>query len=486
MLWTRRWLVLSVWLIASVASVAVVSRIPSVYQAEAVIVVDSQKIPETFVSSTVNGDPVDRLAMITESIMSSARLLDTIRAFNLYHRERQRLTEEELLREMHADISVSFEKNWTGGRMQAFRLAYRGHDAKVVAAVTNRLSGLYVEENVRARERQAEGTVDFLARQLQQAKASLDEQEQKLAQFKQTHNGSLPEQQGSLLATLSSLSVQLEGTQSAIARSQENKISLEAELSAVQSSEASLTASLQRQARLGGVQGGYSSTQNVAALEQQLGRLRMRYQPEHPDVQALERALADAKREEAEEVSKEKSAADSAAISISPELLQMRERIKILRSQISVANDETELLQKERQKLAAQMSECQARIKIIPLVEQEMTALNRNYEESANNYKSLLQKQLAAGIATDMERSQQSERFRIVDAARVPEAPIRPNRPLFDGVGSLIALVAALLLAFGLETQKQTFLGEWELPVGITVLGRVPVIITTSSGSTNS
>src|SRR4051812_15943749 len=195
MLWNRRWLILSFWVIGSLLAFAIALLLPSVYRAEAVVLVDSQKIPESFVSATVSGDVADRLALITQTIMTSDRLLDTVHQFDLYGKERSRLTQEDLLRRMRDDISVNFEKNWTGDRMKAFRLGYQGPNAKVVTAVANRLASLYVEENVRSREDQAEGTVDFLRHQLQEAKTSLDEQEQKVAKFKQEHNGTLPEQQ---------------------------------------------------------------------------------------------------------------------------------------------------------------------------------------------------------------------------------------------------------------------------------------------------
>ena len=213
------------------------------------MLVDSQKIPENFVSPTVSGDIAGRLALISQNIMTSSRLLDIIDTFNLYRNERKRLTQEELLRKMREDISVNFEKSWTGGQMQSFRLGYVGRDAKTVAEVTNRLAGLYVAENVRAREDQAEGTVAFLRQQLQEAKKSLDEQEQKVAEFKREHNGSLPEQQNSLLGNLSSLSVELQGVQTSMDRAQENALSLKTALSAAESSEASLRASLQRESR---------------------------------------------------------------------------------------------------------------------------------------------------------------------------------------------------------------------------------------------
>jgi uncharacterized protein involved in exopolysaccharide biosynthesis len=114
-------------------------------------------------------------------------------------------------------------------------------------------------------------------------------------------------------------------------------------------------------------------------------------------------------------------------------------------------------------------------------VEQEMTALKRNYEESANNYNSLLQKKLAAGVATDMERLQKSERFTVVDPARVPQKPVKPNRPVLAIIGSVAGLVIGLLAGIFLEYRKQTLLGEWELPVGTVVLGRVPLIQMTSA-----
>src|SRR5437763_1370421 len=114
MLWKKRWLVLSVWLVGTAASFSIVRLIPPSYRAEAVVSVDSQKIPEAFVSPTVGGDLTERLALITQNIMTSSRLLETIKDFDLYRQERSHVTQEELLQKMRDDISVNFEKSWTG------------------------------------------------------------------------------------------------------------------------------------------------------------------------------------------------------------------------------------------------------------------------------------------------------------------------------------------------------------------------------------
>jgi polysaccharide chain length determinant protein (PEP-CTERM system associated) len=485
MLWKRRWLALSLWAVISVIAIVVVRALPSVYRAEAIVLVDSQKIPENFVSSTVSGDVADRLALISQSIMTSERLLKIIDTFNLYKDERRHLSQEEILNKMRKDISVHFEKSWTGDRMHAFRLGYQGFNPRVVTDVTNRLAGLYVAENVRAREDQAQGTVDFLKRQLQTAKTSLDDQEQRVARFKQEHNGSLPEQQSSLLGNLSSLTVELQGVQAAIDRAQESKLSLGASLSAAESSQASLKASL----RGSSTSGGFLKPRSEI-LAEQLRQLRQKYTPEHPDVQSAEMALAQARREEAEEYNTAKTpgtSPDPPAIEdrpAAPELIQVKERIATIQAQIEVAGHQIETLEERRKELLASIADCKANIAKLPLIEQEMTGLKRNYEESAANYNSLLQKKLAAGVATDMERSQQSERFTIIDPARVPQKPEKPKRPLLAGLGSFGGLVIGLLVGFALEFRKQTLLGEWELPAGTVVLGRVPVIhLQTSAGS---
>jgi hypothetical protein len=105
-----------------------------------------------------------------------------------------------------------------------------------------------------------------------------------------------------------------------------------------------------------------------------------------------------------------------------------------------------------------------------------MAGLTRDYEITKANYRSLLDKKIAAEMATDMERREKSERFTIVDPARVPARPFKPKREMLDIGGSLIGLALGLALGLGREFQEATLLGEWELPAGPSVLGRLPYI----------
>src|SRR5258708_3889081 len=91
-LYRRQLVVGGVWLLLSLGVVAAVTRMEAVYRAETLILVDSQKIPEKFVSSTVPSDLRDRLATLRQQILSNARLLSIVQTFNLYQREQKVLS----------------------------------------------------------------------------------------------------------------------------------------------------------------------------------------------------------------------------------------------------------------------------------------------------------------------------------------------------------------------------------------------------------
>src|SRR5437879_11803062 len=67
-----------------------------------------------------------------------------------------------------------------------------------------------MEQNLRRREQQAEDTTQFLAKQLDDAKAKFDEQDAKLATFQSQYVGAQPEDEQKNLTLLTGLTPQLE------------------------------------------------------------------------------------------------------------------------------------------------------------------------------------------------------------------------------------------------------------------------------------
>jgi len=498
MLWKQKlYLVLS-WLLITAISALVIYKLPAVYKAETLILVDSQKIPEKYVTATVNAELQDRLATISQQILSSTRLQKIIETFGLYKQQRKNRVQEEIIEMMREDIQIKLEKGWTKDRPGAFRIAYQGPEPAVVAAVANQMGNFFIEENLRAREVQAEGTSEFINSQLQQAKKSLDEQESKLSRYKLGHYGELPQQEQSLNATLSRLQIQLQGNQDAINRGQQTKLMLENTLNIAEATEAALTRNAQQAAAakaaaaIPGTAPGSPPPppkKKSALLLAELENLRTRYSDDHPEVKRMQADLARLLRTEQREAQEapdpgphtalvaQPSQASNSEPTMATEALQAlvreRERVEQVKAQLALAARDLEVRAQEQQNILRLISTYQARVERLPLREQEMAGVTRDYEISRANYKSLLDKKLAAEMATELEKRQKAERFTVLDPARVPEKPFQPNRPLLSALASLAGLVIGIAIAIGKEFKKNTFLGEWELPPDTVVLGRV-------------
>jgi polysaccharide chain length determinant protein (PEP-CTERM system associated) len=462
-------------------------KLPDRYRSETVILVDSQKIPNSLVSTTVNKELQDRIATISKQILGSNNLLKVINDFHLYSDERAHLVQEELIEKMRNDISIKMETGWAKDRPGAFRVTYQGKSASVVAAVATRLGNLFIEENLKSREVEAEGTAEFLRGRLQEAKQTLDLQEEKVRQYKEQYNGQLPDQGGTVQQTMGRLESQLRNSQELLMRAQEAKRSAQNSLEAAESSLNMITDLADRSMREGGGSDAVSDPQGELYRKRRLlaGRiaeLRISYSENHPDVRAVKTLLEQVNSQlGVEEAPKDSSARVSPRvmpISMAQSLTRERERLESLRSQVKTLNREIEQRESERQNLIAEIAKYQKRSEQLPIREQEVAAMMRDYETSQMHYRSLLDKIFAAETAAEMERRQKAERFTILDPARVPEKPFSPKRPLYAGIGAGVSLVLALVACLGWEIRKNKFLGEWELPSNIPVLGRIPAAAT--------
>lgn len=520
-IWKRRFTIFGLWSVLSAATFIVVGRLPAVYQADALILVDSQKIPDKFVSSTVNSDLQDRLSNISQQILSSTRLKKVIDDYGLYPVERKKLFEEELLEQMRKNIGIKLEPGYNRNRPGAFRVSFQGGDRNTVAQVANRLANLFIEENLRTREVQAEGTSDFIDTQLQDAKKNLDRLEKAVSDYKLQHNGELPEQENSIATALTRLQVELEANRDATNRVQDNKVMLQNSLSTTEATLAAIkeaakdrnTAALNAAvpgalANDGAVMTPARAQTPLESRQAQLDALRQRYGPQHPAVRRLDAEVAELKAvntlpagDPAPErklpapvpagSSVNAGARTPAAISVQNlrevlDVTSINERISNTKAQLALADKDLEFRKSEQARIIRDMNSYEARLSRLPIREQEMAGVTRDYEMSKANYKSLLDKKFAAEMATDMEHRQKSERFTLLDAATAPGKPQKPNRPVLNAIGSLLGLSLGLFIGFGLEMRRDVLLGEWELPSNVSVIGRLPLIVISPKGSSGT
>ena len=167
----RAWVIAIPMFVAGVVTAAVLARLPDRFRADTLILVIPQRVPESYVKATVTTRIEDRLQSISQQLLSRTRLERTILDFDLYRRERQSTAMEDVVERMRANIQVQIVKG------DAFRVSYIADTPALAQKVTERLSSLFIEENLRDREVLAEATNDFLETQLADARRRLIEQE---------------------------------------------------------------------------------------------------------------------------------------------------------------------------------------------------------------------------------------------------------------------------------------------------------------------
>ena len=109
--------------------------------------------------------------------------------------------------------------------------------------------------------------------------------------------------------------------------------------------------------------------------------------------------------------------------------------------------------------------------------EQLLLDLTRDYEMSRQNYQALLQKRLNARVSENLEKRQKAEQFRIIDPAKIPEKPFKPDRVKIVLLGSLLSLGAGGGLIFLRESLKPSYrrLEDLQESVQLPVLATIPI-----------
>lgn len=492
----RKWLVVGTFVLVFAATYIVSSRLPNVYTSSTLILVDPQKVPESYVKATVTGDLRNRLGTLQQQILSATRLQKIIDSLNLYPAERKTMAREDVIALMQKSVSVSIVSDYGGSQdLQAFRIGYSGGDPRQVAQVANDLATLFMDENLKAREQQSTGTTEFLQNQLQETKKVLEAQEAKLKDFKLRHIGEMPEQQTANLQILGQLQsqFQLEGEALARAEQQRNTIQVlmpQAATPVMDLDEPPKGATNPATAK------SPARDNPLPGLRARLTTLQQRYGEEHPDIRKLKLQIAD---EEAKEVAIKAAPVEVAAAETPSEPKADPPPVKkttpavpppssnpVLQSQLRAAAEEIAKHQAEQRRLSKQIGIYQAKLEAIPVREQEITSLVRDYEISKAHYSQLLDKGLSAETATQLEIRQKGEKFSILDPAQAAERPSSPNRRMINMAGGVVGLGLGLLLALVTDFLGVSITSPKQVTesFGIPVLEVIPVIQTYSDQRT--
>ena len=457
--WRRRkWLGILVFVLPLTAAVAMIVGLPDLYESTALVLVDRQQVPEAFVRPTVTSELETRIHTISQEILSRSRLEALIARMGLYPELRDRAPVDEAVNRLRRDIRLELKTaDLTGGRgaTTSFALSYRGADPQTVAVVTNTLASFYIEENLKARERQATGTAEFLRVQLVDVKKRLDEQEARNTELQRRYLGELPQQIQGNLAGLESVNAQLRMKNDAVVRLLERRGQLAAQLELAKAES-----------------GEETDEMRLARLRRELIALRIKYTDLWPDIIRIKDEIARLEKQMEEPKPK---AQPKKAVPLTPQALHLAQQLEQTETELKLARADEERLKRS-------IDGFQARLDNAPKREQEYLQATRDYQSTRELYATLTKRFEEAQLAESMEQRQKGEQFRILDSAvpaSTPTAPRRSRLLMMSFALSAALGAGAMVLAELLDTSFHSA-AELRAYTTVPLLVNIPRIITES------
>src|SRR4051812_14060794 len=437
------------------------------YTSQALVLIDDQKVPEGYVKSVVTEDPAQRVENLARQVKSPGLLRPMIERLGLANKGKsvneviEDIQQNFNVAEAVTDITAQKRKMGRGSDFAAFSVSFTADNPHDAQTVCSELTSLLLSENLKSRASTAEGTTDFLTRQVDEAKKNLEDLDGKLATFKKQYIGQLPGDEENNMRILMGLNSQLESNTQTLNRAQQDKSYTESilaqQVAAWKSSQTSTNPT--------------TLEQQLAAKQSELITLQARYTDDYPDVAKAKNDIAELKRRLAEMNAASPQATDTSeksALGEPPEIRQLRLQVHQYDAAIAQAG-------RDQKRLQAQIGMYQGRVSLSPAVEEQYKALTRDYEIAQKTYNDLLNKRTQSQMATEMERAQQGEQMRLTNPAGLPDKPSFPNRLLFAGGGLGAGLTIGLGLALWLEMRDKSIrteedvLAVLELPLLVSV-----------------
>ncbi len=472
----RRWWLMGPLFVCGLAGFAVARFWPHLYRSEALIVVEQQQVPQQYVTANAATDAQDRLRSMTQQILSRTRLTRLIEQFNLYPRDRTHMIMDDLVDRMRKELKIDPVKTeGQPGQLTAFTISFAAESPRLAQQVTDELTSILIEQNMADRTQASEGTTDFLKNQLEEARKDLDQKEQRQRQLKTEYLGELPEQQQSNLQILNSLEIQLHAASDALARAQQDKIYLESARNEYLAAQQKAPQSSMQSSADAGSQTAATADVALRSLRDQLTQLEAKYTPQHPDIIRL--------KKEIEEWESLKQNVDSPPASRTPLPNSGSDQLKgeastEIDGRLKANAMEIAGYRKDMADLQHRITDLQSRLSLTPVREQQLSEVDRDYENARAYYQSLLSKKLESDLATNLEKRRQGEQLRVLDAASLPRKPSEPNPTLISIAGWLVGLGLGIALMVVRERTLGVLVSEADVSncTHLPVLVRIPVL----------
>jgi polysaccharide chain length determinant protein (PEP-CTERM system associated) len=427
------------------------------FQSQTMIVAEERGGINTVINTGADaGDRFEqRLFLIQRQIINRDFMGEIAKEFNLFP---SGLTEEEQrealidimnmtrVERVKMDPAVALSPQ---SLVEGFVVSFMHEEPATAMQVTARIAEKFIEENNLEREKQVEGTGEFLDEELRVLKHELEKREENISQFKKLHLGDLPQQTDANIRTLDRTEADITTSTESLQRQSDKLTSLNQAVS---------------QYRVSGQQSPGFVTgrtmepdplfRHLRELRETLVKLRAEFWDGYPEIILAKEEIRQVEEELTNLYGKD---------AIRPDKTTLDPYLQDLLRQQSEVRTEVTLLQRRLEQLRATKRDLEKRLDRSPQVEQELLVLERDYNNMKDNYAKLLDKRLHTRVQESVEKRQKGGKFRILDRASFPNSPVVPNQLKVLVLGFLFGCVSGAGLSILRERLTPQFRGPEDI-----------------------
>jgi succinoglycan biosynthesis transport protein ExoP len=455
---------------------------PATYKSMATILIEEQEIPSELVHSTITSYADQRIETIKQQVMSRTTLWKVVEQYNLYPDLRRTNPAEEVVKRFSNDIAVEvISADVVDKRTQhptkatiAFTVAYQSNSPDLAQKVANELTSLFLGQNMKSRERQAQEATSFLQQEAENLSKHIGEVDEKIATFKHRASGALPELMPLNLQLMSQSDRELMDIDQQIRTLEERKNYLEGELATIKPNTPIMSVTGERI---------LDSAERLRSLRAEYAGASANRSPDHPDIMKMKQEIEALEKEtglppEIEEATKQLIDARATMATVSdrlgkdhPDVVRARRTIEALeqevrqlgsvplrkpmlrpenpayinlQAQLNSATSSLNALRTTRTTVKRRLQDYAARLERTPEMEPDYLFLTRDRDTSGQKYQDIRSRLLEAKVSEGLEVQRKGERFSLIDPPSLPEKPEKPNRPAIVLLGFILALAGGI------------------------------------------
>jgi len=459
--WRFRWAgAAAAWLLC-LAGWLVVLFLPDVYRATARVYVDTQSALRPLLEGlTVDSNLMSDVDMMAQAMLSQPNLEKVVVRAGLVPAGAGPEQIENKVNQIRSSIKVEMDRN------DVLQIAYEYTKEQAALNVVSMLLDEFIKGSLGESEADTRTAQAFLEEKLAEYEARLNEAEQTLADFKRRNVGMMPGEEGDYYQRLQTEMKRLDDIESRLRLARQRRDDLRRQL--------------EGETPVFGLMTPRNETastpfdQQIAAYEDELARLRLKYTDTHPDVEQV-LAVLEGLRQKREEYLASRPA-DSARPGLNQ--LDANPVYQQMKLQLNQAELRLGQLEAQRRDQTAVVRELREKVDTIPQIEAELTRLTRNYDVTREQYEQLLMRLESARLSEAAEDTKNDVTFRVIDPPALDPQPVGPKRNLLLTAVLLVGLAAGGAVTVLLNFARPVFNSQQELErlYGVAVLGTIQLV----------